>query len=88
MLSIEQNLKSDSALLFLTIKAWLSEYVSTWHVFCVFKKACVLSHQYTEALTFPGQSLTNTPYFLAVCLTCCHTAASFPNQGEEVGSFD
>lgn len=55
--------------------------------FVCLQKLCLLSHQYTEALTFPGRSLTDITYFLAVGLTCCHTAASFPNPGE-VGSFD
>lgn len=56
--------------------------------FVCLQKLCLLSHQHTEVLTFSGQSSANITYFLAVCLTCCHTAASFPNPEEEVGSFD
>lgn len=56
--------------------------------FVCLQKLCLLSHQYTEVLTSPGQSLTNITYFLAVCLTCCHTAVPFPNPGEEVSTFD
>lgn len=56
--------------------------------FVCLEKLCLLSQQYTEVLTSPCQSLTKITYFLAVGLTCCHTAASLPNPGEEVGSFD
>lgn len=94
MFSTEQNPTSHTLLCYSS--RWKCGYKSVGVRACALigmssvclQKLCLLSHQYTEVLTFPGQSLTNITHFLAVCLTCCHTAASFPNPGEEVGNFD